>query len=36
MKAKYTSQLNLDLFASVLLGLCFSALALAYFDCLYI
>ena len=26
----------LDLFASILLGLFFSALALAYFDCLYI
>lgn len=29
-------QTLLDLLASILLGLCFSALALAYFDCLYI
>jgi len=27
-------QILLDLFASILLGLCFSALALAYFDVL--
>jgi len=29
-----TKQALLDLFASILLGLCFSALALAYFDVL--
>jgi hypothetical protein len=29
-------QTILDLIASIVLGLCFATLALAYFDCLYI